>query len=43
MKDIAHHDIITRPFPSLPVIVPPSGFGIEVLPVIVEPLETPPM
>ena len=38
-----YQDIITSPLPCLPVIVPPSGFGIDAFPAIVEPLETPPI
>ena len=35
--------IITRPEPSRPTIVPPSGFGMLESPAMVLPLDTPPM
>ena len=38
-----YQDKIINPLPSLPFIVPPSGFGIEAFPAIVEPLVTPPI
>ena len=38
-----YHEIIIRPFPSRPVMLPPSGFGIVALPAIVSASDTPPI
>jgi hypothetical protein len=35
--NLSYQEIFTTPFPVLPVIVPPEGFGMEEFPFVVEP------
>jgi hypothetical protein len=36
-----YQEITIKPFPSRPVMVPPSGSGMDALPAVVSPLDTP--